>query len=80
MQVITVERWTFWAAVVVAVAGMPLSTGFGILSKSCGFGCASSTDLGVSLALVVFLLLLASVGLGGSRDPSVRSFPSRARS
>jgi hypothetical protein len=79
MQVISVERWTFWAAVVVAVAGVPLATGFGVLSQSCGLGCASSTDLGVSLAFVVFLLLLVSVALGGSRDASVRSLPARAR-
>jgi hypothetical protein len=79
MQVISVERWTFWAAVVVAVLAGPLSTGFGGVWNSCGSGCVSGIDLGVSLTFVVFILLLFSVVMGGSRDPSVRSLSDRER-
>ncbi len=78
MQVISVERWTFWTAVVIAALGIPLSSNFGLFVSSCGFGCVTSVSLGIALSFVVFLLLLVSVAIGGSRDPSVRSLPARA--
>jgi hypothetical protein len=79
MQVISVERWTFYAAVVVAVAAIPLSTGFGMLTQSCGFGCATNVDLGTALSGLAFILLLVSLAVGGSRDPAVRQLPARDR-
>lgn len=79
MQVISVERWTFWTAVLIAAVGIPLSSNFGFFVQSCGFGCATSVNLGIGLSFVVFILLLVSVAIGGSRDPSVRRLPARAR-
>jgi hypothetical protein len=75
MQVISVERWTFWSAVIVAVVGAPLTTAFGTLSYASGGGGIWSLDVGLLLALVVWVLLLVSVAMGGSRDPSVRRIP-----
>ena len=75
MQVISVERWTFWAAIVLAVAGPVLSTGFGVwYTPTNSFG-GTSWDIGAWVAALVFVLLLVSIALGGSRDPSVRSLP-----
>jgi hypothetical protein len=77
MQVISVERWTFWSAVVVAVAGPALSTGFGIWTSS-GPNGTTTFAWGGLVAGLVFVLLLVSVIAGGSRDSSVRSLPATA--
>ena len=77
MQLISVERWTFWSAVVLAVAGAPLSTGLGVWYNP---NTGVSEGIGASLATLVFVLLLVSVVLGGSRDPSVRSVPASPES
>ncbi|HTT46091.1 MAG TPA: hypothetical protein VMH38_08810 [Thermoplasmata archaeon] len=69
MQVISVERWTFWAALVTTVAG-PIITSIETSSYTNG-----STTWSISWISVVFVLLLVSVALGGSRDPSVRRIP-----
>ncbi len=77
MQLISVERWTFWSAVVLAVAVAPLSSGVGVwYNPSTGV----SEGIGASLAVLVVVLLLVSVVLGGSRDPSVRSLPASPES
>lgn len=78
MQVISVERWTFWSALVLAAVGTPLVTGFGTWVTSSSAGGSTSVAFGVATALLVFVLLLVSVALGGSRDPSVRSLPAQA--
>jgi len=75
MQVICVERWTFWAAIVAAVAGPVLSTGFGVWYSASGANSGTIWDVGGIVAALVLVLLLVSVALGGSRDPSVRSLP-----
>jgi len=77
MQLISVERWTFWSAVVLAVTGAPLSTGVGVWYNP---NTGVSEGIGASLAALVFVLLLVSVVLGGSRDPSVRSLPASPES
>ncbi len=77
MQLISVERWTFWGAVVLAVAGAPLSTGVGVWYNP---NTGVSEGIGASIAALVFVLLLVSEVLGGSRDPSVRSIPASPES
>jgi len=71
MQVISVERWTFWAALATAFAG-PILTAWGVSSYTNG-----GTTWAISWISLVFLLLLVSVALGGSRDPSVRRIPAQ---
>ena len=69
MQLISVERWTFWAALATAFFGP-------ILSAVLVPGAASDgTTFALPWVSVVLVLLLASVALGGSRDPSVRRVP-----
>jgi hypothetical protein len=76
MQVIAVERWTFWSAVVVAVLGPVLAAGFGMLSISSG-NSTVTTGFGGTVTVLVFALLVVSVYLGGTRDPSVRRLPAQ---
>ncbi|HYA54945.1 MAG TPA: hypothetical protein VEG42_05015 [Thermoplasmata archaeon] len=74
MQLISVERWTFWGGVAAAFFG-PLITavleGLGWLSYT------TPTDAEAGWLPIVFVLLLVSVALGGSRDPSVRRVPAQ---
>jgi hypothetical protein len=72
MQLISVERWTFWSAVVLAVAGAPLSTGLGVWYNP---NTGTSEGIGASIATAVFVLLVVSLVLGGSRDPAIRTVP-----
>lgn len=74
MQVIAVERWTFWSAVVAAVFGPVLATGFGAVTIASPGGTTTSM-FAPALAGVVFVLLIVSVYLGGTRDPTVRRIP-----
>jgi hypothetical protein len=71
MQIISVERWTFWAAVVLAGVG-PIASP--IIGSMIG---AQNGNLypGGLFAGPLFVLLLVTVAFGGSRDPSVRSIP-----
>jgi len=69
MQLISVERWTFWTAVVLAGVSPILNT---IYEATYGSGGTGEGILGLTGGAVL-LLLLVSVGFGGSRDPSVRS-------
>ena len=72
MQLISVERWTFWTGLGAAFFG-PLLTA--VLT---GIGWLTTANLGDTEGgwlVVVLVLMLASVALGGSRDPSVRSVP-----
>jgi hypothetical protein len=73
MQLISVERWTFWSALVVAGVGPILET---LVGPTITSGGTSETTLGFT-AGPVFILILVSVALGGSRDPSVRSVPAQ---
>ena len=75
MQVIAVERWTFWSAVVLAATGPALSSGIGDWVYTQGPSTAISLQVGGVIAGLVFVLLLVSVLAGGTRDPSVRSIP-----
>ena len=69
MQLISVERWTFWAAMATAFFGP-------ILSALLFPGTASNgTVTTLPWVSVVLILLLVSVALGGSRDPTVRRVP-----
>jgi hypothetical protein len=77
LQLISVERWIFWSAVVLAAAGPWLSTNFGTLVNASP---GESIFLGSSVGGLVFILLLVSVALGGSRDPFVRKAPAAPRS
>jgi hypothetical protein len=72
LQLISVERWIFWSAVVLAATEPWLSTNFGTLVIA---STGDSIFLGSLVGGLVFILLLVSVGLGGSRDPSVRKAP-----
>ena len=76
MQVISVERWTFRSAV--AVFGPVPATGFGNFTRGSN-GTATTVAFASVVALVVFVWLLASVAMGGSREPSVRSLPATGR-
>lgn len=71
MQVISVERWTFWTAVVTAVVAPILTNGFGVWAVTSDGG-VTSTALAVPIESLAFVLLLVSVALGTSREPSVR--------
>ncbi len=77
MQVIAVERWTFWTAVLLAVAGPIAATGFGVWSTTSNGETTSMSVAGV-VATASFVLLLISVAMGGSRDPSVRTLKARS--
>jgi hypothetical protein len=79
MQLISVERWTFWTAVVLAVATPVLSTGIGVIYSSTGANSGTSWDVGAFVGALVWVVLLVSVASGGSRDPSVRSVPASPR-
>lgn len=74
MQLISVERWTFWTAVVLAVLGPVLNSVVGPMF-SLGQGTYVVTEGLFSGPLLV--LLLVSVVLDGSRDPSVRRVPAQ---
>jgi len=71
MQLISVERWTFWAGMATAFFG-PILTA--VLLPSAASNEATTTIPWVSVVLIVFLV---SVALGGSRDPSVRRVPAQ---
>jgi len=69
MQLISVERFTFWAAMATAFFGPILSA---VLLPNAA---ANETTATLPWVSVVLVLLLISVALGGSRDPSVRQVP-----
>jgi len=74
MQLISVERWTFWGGVAAAFFGpliTALAQGLGWLST------ATPTYPEAGWLSIVFVLLLVSVALGGSRDPAVRRVPAQ---
>ena len=68
MQLISVERWTFWAAVVLALVG-PIAHGW--IGSTYTSGSTTIVTDGL-FATPLFIVLLVSVALGGSRDPAVR--------
>jgi len=72
MQLISVERYTFWAAVVLAVFGPVMATGF---STYCQPGTGGCVGFGSGLAVVVVILLILSWAMGGTHDPAVRQVP-----
>jgi hypothetical protein len=72
MQVIVVERWTFWAAVLVMVAGFALSATVG---SNINPVTGTSYDLTPGIFALGLVLFLVSLAFGGSRDPSVRKIP-----
>jgi len=72
MQIIAVERWTFWAAVLTLVVGFVVDSTVGTyVSPNSGM----SWDLAPGIFVLAFVLFLVSLALGGSRDPSVRRLP-----
>jgi hypothetical protein len=71
MQLISVERWTFWAGIATAFFGPMVST---VLLPSAA---SNATTVTVSWLPAVLILFLVSVSLGGSRDPSVRRVPAQ---
>ena len=71
MQLISVERWTFWTGLATAFFGPIVSAVF--LPGTPSNGVSYSADW----LAVVFALFLVSVALGGSRDPSVRRVPAQ---
>jgi len=76
MQLISVERWTFWAALAALVAGFVVEVAGGGTYTANGV----TWNLSGIVVSVAFFLLLATVALGGSRDPSVRRIPAPDRS
>ncbi|HYB78561.1 MAG TPA: hypothetical protein VEG66_02220 [Thermoplasmata archaeon] len=70
MQLISVERWTFWAGLATAFLAP-------ILTALLPSYVSNGTTVTISWVSLVFILLLVSVALGGSRDPSVRQVPAR---
>jgi len=72
MQVIAVERWTFWTAVLILVAGFVVQT---VVGPVYDFTTGTTYDFVPGLFSGGLILFLVSVALGGSRDPSVRSLP-----
>ena len=74
MQVISVERWTFWTAVLVSVVGMVAQWLIGTIQLGGGFF-IDPAEAGLGLGFVLFVV---SAALGGSRDPTVRRIPPQA--
>lgn len=66
MQLIPVERWTFWGGVLVLVASFVVGTLVGVTyNPSSGM----STDPADAFYLFAFFLFLISAVLGGSSHP-----------
>jgi hypothetical protein len=76
MQVISVERWTFWTGIAAAFLG-PL---IAMVLTAVGWTSVTPSDAVAGWFPVVFVLFLVSVALGGSRDPSVRRIPAQPQS
>jgi len=73
-QLISVERWTFWWGILSVVAGVIL---LGPLGQVNDFSSGFSVDLGYAWFILALAILLVSVALGWSRDPSVRQVARR---
>lgn len=75
MQVISVERWTFWSAVVILLAGLVVQT---VAGPTYNF----TTGVAYSVAPEVFaaglIVFLVSLVLGRACDPNVRRFPGQS--
>jgi hypothetical protein len=69
MQVISVERWTFWSAVAACWVGLlsPTAAPNGVLVAG-----GTTWNLFATFLTLALILTLVSVALGGTRDPSVR--------
>jgi uncharacterized membrane protein YhaH (DUF805 family) len=72
MQVIAVERWTFWAAVLTMVIGFVVGSTVGTYVDPTS---GTSWDLTPGVFTLALALFLVSLAVGGSRDPSVRRIP-----
>jgi len=72
MQVISVERWTFWLAVLLCVAGIAVDA---VIGPIYNFTTGLEYSFGPPLFTAGLLVFLVSVALGGWCDPSVRRFP-----
>jgi len=71
MQLISVERWTFWSGLAVAFFG-PLVTV--VILPMFGIDAGTFTT---DWLPVVLILMIVSVAIGGSRDPSIRRVPAQ---
>jgi len=74
MQLISVERWTFWTGLATAFFGPIISA---VLFPST---LSNGASVSIDWLAVVLILFLVSVALGGSRDPSVRRVPAQLES
>jgi hypothetical protein len=72
MQVIAVERWTFWAAMLALIGGFGVSA---ISEPNLSAFSGTSYDIGPAVFSLALVLFLVSVAVGGSADPSVRRIP-----
>jgi len=72
MQVIAVERWTFWGAVLLMVVGFAVES---VVGPIYNFSGGTEYDPAYAIFVAALIVFLASVILGISRDPTVRNLP-----
>ena len=76
MQIISVERWTFWTGFAIVFLGFAFD---GVTYTTYASG-TTTWNVGPWVILLGFALLAISVGLGNSCDPSVRRLASQSDS
>jgi len=75
MQVIAVERWTLWAAMLTMICGF---IGSAVSEPNLSAFSGTNYNVGPGIFVLALVLFVVSVAVGGSADPSVRRIPEKA--